>query len=86
MTKLACGCTPDASGFGWCPECRRKLRQKIWNKMSEKDRRYDRHFAPEQSRELDEGLEREYDTGCSCHINPPCSYCVNKGAEDEQDD
>lgn len=22
-----------------------------------------------------------HDDGCSCHINPPCNYCVNK--EDE---
>ncbi len=36
MPKLSCGCTPDASGFGWCSECRRKLREKIWANMNEK--------------------------------------------------
>jgi len=85
---LPCGCTPDASGFGYCGECTRKLREKIWENMSEKDRNYDRKFAPEQSEELDDFLdkyddENEYNTGCSCHIDPPCSYCVNKEDEDE---
>ena len=78
--KLPCGCTPDASGFGYCSECTRKLREKIWRNMSEKDKNYDRHFAPEQSRNLDDAMyaDAEYDDGCcSCHINPPCDYCLN---------
>lgn len=78
---LACGCTPDASGFGRCGECVRKHREKIWKNMSEKDRRYDRHFAPEQSAALDKSLDDddgERNTCCSCHINPPCSYCTDK--------
>lgn len=81
MYKLPCGCFPDASGYEHCYECTRKLREKIWKEMSEKDRRYDRKFAPEQSKALDDAVpesEREYNTGCSCHINPPCSYCVSK--------
>jgi len=82
-TKLKCGCVPDASGFGYCPECTRKLRQKIWNKMSAKEKRYDRQFAPEQSRELDDGMPEEYNTCCSCHIDAPCSYCMAKGEDDE---
>lgn len=83
---LPCGCTPDASGYGWCSECRRKLKEKIWAKMSEREKRYDRQFAPEQSRELSEAPDRAFDgamAGCSCHINPPCSYCVSKGTDDE---
>ncbi len=69
---LSCGCVPDASGYGYCDKCTKALRQKIWNKMSEKQRRYDRHFAPDESDELDRGLPEEYNTSCSCHINPPC--------------
>ena len=84
MSRLQCGCEPDASGYGWCSECRRKLREEIWSKMSEKDKNYDRHFAPKQSQALDDAMDDyELDAGCSCHINPPCSYCVNKGADDE---
>lgn len=82
--KLSCGCTPDDSGFGYCSECVRKLRKKIWANMSRERRDYDRHVAPEQSQALDEELnEDNYNTGCSCHINPPCSYCISKGEEDE---
>ncbi len=81
--KLPCGCTPDASGYGDCSECTKKLRQKIWDRMSEKQKNYDRHFAPEQSRALDDGMPDEYDTGCSCHIDAPCSYCVGKDDDDE---
>ena len=77
MSKLECGCTPDASGFGYCGECTRKLREKIWAKMSEKRKNYDRHFAPQQSQELDDAM-RDRDLSCSCHISAPCSYCVGK--------
>lgn len=56
MAKLPCGCTPDASGFGYCNECTQNLREKIWREMSEEKRNYDRHFAPEQSKGLDDAL------------------------------
>lgn len=82
---LSCGCTPDASGYGYCGECTRKLREKIWRKMSEKERAYDRHFAPEQSKELD-NARMEYITSCSCHINPPCSYCTDGPGNDEYEE
>lgn len=82
---LPCGCEPDASGYGYCGECTRKLREKIWKGMSEKKKRYDRQFAPEQSKGLDDAKDKAFDeamddiehnTCCSCHINPPCSYCT----------
>ena len=74
---LKCGCiVTDASGFGYCEECVRKLRSKIWKNMSEKRKNYDRHFAAEQSAELDEAsYEPE---GCSCHISAPCSFCCGE--------
>tara|TARA_Y100000310_G_C20237867_1_gene603213 strand:+ start:252 stop:503 length:252 start_codon:yes stop_codon:yes gene_type:complete len=82
MAKLSCGCIPDASGYGYCGECTRMLRQKIWANMSEKRKNYDRHFAPEQSRELDDALN-DFDNNrcCSCHINAPCGYCMNSNEE-----
>jgi hypothetical protein len=52
-TKLKCGCIPDASGFGWCSECKRKLNIKIWRSMSSDKKAYDRHFDPHGSRALD---------------------------------
>ncbi len=79
MNKLECGCVPDASGFGYCSKCTSSLRKKIWRKMSEERKNYDRTFAPRQSLDLDVStFEEDIERGCSCHINPPCSYCVEK--------
>lgn len=80
MSQLSCGCTPDASGFGYCGECTQKLRRKIWAEMSEKQKNFDRHVAPLESEVLD--AESQAYEGCSCHINPPCSYCVSKNEEE----
>ena len=74
MHKLPCGCTPDASGYGYCSECVQKLRKKIWLKMDEKRRKYDRYFAPKESAALDAEC-------CSCHINPPCPFCLSRNEE-----
>ncbi len=83
--KLSCGCTPDASGYGYCDKCTKALRAEIWRGMSEEKKDYDRHFAPDESRELDDAIaDKEYDTCCSCHINPPCSYCMSKSEENEE--
>jgi len=80
---LKCGCIPDNSGYGYCSECVRKLREKIWSNLSDKEKAYDRHFASEQSKHLDDSLNNyERQTSCSCHINPPCSFCTNKEEED----
>lgn len=83
---LKCGCTPDASGFGYCSECTRQLREKIWRNMDEKRKNFDRYIDPRGSAILDAALDygdRDYQSGCSCHINPPCSYCERKGSENE---
>lgn len=84
--KLSCGCTPDASGYGYCGECTRKLREKIWRGLTPKQRDYDRQFAPSESKELDDyyNPDNEYNTCCSCHINPPCSYCMSKNDDDDE--
>ncbi len=83
MKKLNCGCIPDASGFGYCSECVRKLREIIWKNMSEGRKGYDREFAPKESKVLDEAM-KNYDNeeSCSCHINPPCGYCVSGNIEE----
>lgn len=85
MSKLPCGCTPDASGYGYCGDCTRKLHEKIWSRMSEKRKRYDRQFAPEQSKALDEALvEFKHDRSCSCHISAPCDFCISASELTEQ--
>jgi len=85
MSKLSCGCTPDASGYGYCGDCNRALRSKIWREMSEAERSYDRRFAPQASAKLDEEYcnDTEYDECCSCHICPPCNYCLNNKDEEK---
>lgn len=83
--RLECGCEPDANGFGWCGECRRRLREKIWRGLSEGQREYDRTFAPRESAELDSATREPYQ-GCSCHINPPCGYCISKNSDEENDE
>jgi hypothetical protein len=85
MNKLSCGCIPDASGYGYCSECTRKLREKIWRELTPAQRDYDRQFAPIQSGLLDEFTGYPDRESCSCHINPPCSYCINKSKENEND-
>lgn len=34
---------------------------------------------PEFQEMLDEFNSMYSDSGCSCHINPPCSHCVHEG-------
>lgn len=82
MSNLSCGCTPDASGYGYCRECTRALRAKIWRNMSPERKAFDRHVAPIQSKAYDDA-EKYGDEGCcSCHINPPCDYCLSKNEDD----
>lgn len=65
-----------------------------WNSMSPKDRDYDRMVGSipygalwrYETKEAQEEADKAYDNredeeaeGCSCHINPPCSYCENGG-------
>jgi hypothetical protein len=85
--RLKCGCIPDASGYGYCGECTRKLRLKIWNGLSEGQRQYDRQFGGEEIAELERDYTHTYEqTCCSCHINAPCGYCESKNEDDEQYD
>ncbi len=81
--KLPCGCTPDASGYGYCGKCVKALRTKIWREMPESKKEYDRQFAPVESEKYDEYIAEEHNTCCSCHINPPCSYCTSQNSDDE---
>lgn len=64
-------------------------RLQIWNGMTAEQRDYDRFVArivplgasrlPEtaKGRDMQRAMHdtNDPDRGCSCHINPPCSYC-----------
>lgn len=72
-------------GYYDCGFCEGITRQRIWNKMSAKDRAYDRYVDPINSSELDRGIGVDLDAvlqGCSCHISPPCSFCCRDGEEE----
>lgn len=77
-----CSCV---EGQYQCGFCRGIERQKIWNRMSAKDRAYDRYVDPRNSTVLDSGMDVDldrYEAGCSCHINPPCSFCTSQSEDD----
>lgn len=72
-----CSCV---TGQYECGFCQAISRQRIWNNMSEKDRDYDRYVDPANSLVLDSGRAlniNNIERGCSCHINPPCSWCTD---------
>ena len=74
-----CGCVPNQYT---CGDCERKENEKVWSTMSEKDKQYDRHFAPHESRALDDAMSSHSNNECcSCHINPPCGYCTSQSEE-----
>lgn len=74
-------------------------RLEIWRRMTPEQRDYDRYQGvipigaswtcetKEGQENLDQRREEKglsfYETGCTCHINPPCSFCV-RGIEDEE--
>ena len=58
---LECGCRPDRSGYGHCPECVKALRKKIWREMSPERKAYDRCFAPGMAADLDRACEEDDD-------------------------
>lgn len=85
--RLSCGCIPDASGYGYCGKCTMALRKKIWAKMTDGEKDYDRRFGGAEIAELESEYNRDRNETdnqcCSCHINPPCSYCTSKGEDED---
>jgi hypothetical protein len=72
---LACG-----SGYWDCGKCAYEHRRAAWNNLTPQQRAYDNMVDPLGAYHTDFSVE---DRGCSCHISPPCNYCINKG-EDTQ--
>lgn len=76
---------------------RQRRRIAIWWSMTPEQRDYDRFVARQVPFGLPLGEATRSETGmaysddefdddaeasCSCHINPPCSFCTNQPAED----
>lgn len=75
-----CGCV---TGFYECWHCRKPKLQRIWNNMTPEQRAYDRYVAPGMAAQFDRDRYDFEPQGCSCHINPPCSFCTREADEDE---
>lgn len=76
-------------GVHWdCGKCTHERYESIWKNMSPVRRAYDRRVDPQGA--YTSGLSAPggdrylFEDSCSCHINPPCSYCVSKGNEEEE--
>ena len=69
---LACG-----SGYWDCGKCQDEMRRAAYKRLTPAQKAYDNMVDPLAYYHTN--YDRE---GCSCHINPPCSYCVNQSDPD----
>ena len=67
-----CSCV---TGQYQCWHCRKPILEAIERRMTPAQLEYDR-LALAGWRNDDED-DRSVADGCSCHINPPCSYCTS---------
>lgn len=62
-----------------CGKCARQKRAAVYRTLTEAQKAYDRHVDPAGAYHTD------FDSGCSCHLNAPCSYCTTRyESEDDQ--
>ena len=67
---LSCG-----SGYWDCGKCKDERRRAAHKRLTPEQKAYDNYVDPLGAYHTDYDREPE---GCSCHINPPCSYCVSR--------
>jgi hypothetical protein len=73
-----CTCRPGATYIDeMCWLCARKARAAIYKTLTPAQKAYDKYVDPQGAYHTD------FDAGCSCHINPPCNYCIEKSKEDQ---
>lgn len=72
---LACG-----SGYWDCSKCKNEMRRAAYKRLTPEEKAYDNMVDPLNVYHTDYDQELK---GCSCHISPPCSYCVSQGNEHE---
>lgn len=61
-----------------CGKCTDELRRRIWSKMTPERKAYDNFVDPLGAYHTDYDKEK----CCSCHINPPCSFCVDENRDE----
>lgn len=72
---------PD-TGHSWVCRIHRKLKGQgdLRDERTREEREYDSYVTSARWDSDDDPGEPE---GCSCHINPPCSYCTSQEVDDE---
>lgn len=72
LRVLGCDCGPEPVMHDGCYRCQRARRARAYQMVSPSEKAYDRFFDPLGQYHTD------FPSGCSCHISPPCSFCVDK--------
>ena len=67
MPSEKCGCV---TGHYTCGKHRRQRMAKAYRRLTPEQKAYDRRVDPLGF------YHQDFPAGCSCHINPPCSYCT----------
>ena len=67
---LSCG-----AGYWYCGKCEDDAYRAAYKRLTPAQKAYDNMVDPLGAYHTDYDREPQ---GCSCHISPPCNYCVNK--------
>lgn len=67
-------------GYWDCGKCEDESRRAAYQRLTPEEKAYDNMVDPLFIYHYDYDREQEC---CSCHINPPCSYCVKNAGENE---
>lgn len=68
--EVGCGVFYD------CGLCARERRARAYQRLTHAEKAYDRYVDPLGAYHTD------FAEGCSCHLNAPCSFCVNQSDPD----
>jgi len=81
---------PDCGRLWDCGGCKRELYERIWRNLSPEARAYDRYVDPLGAYTAGitaPGGESFMDEECcSCHIDPPCNFCVDQSILEEEEE
>ena len=81
-SEMACKHGDPMCGVQWdCGKCSDAMRRAAYSRLTQAEKDYDNMVDPKMAYHTD--YDR-FDRCCSCHINPPCSYCVNKDDPDQE--
>ena len=65
-----CTCGPEPVQHDGCFLCQRARRAAAYKRLTSTQRMYDDFVDPLNA------YHQNFPPECSCHINPPCSYCT----------